>query len=460
MPGLERSSLGSWIDPADVFVSLCGEGTNVVWLDSGPNAASGRSYIGRASRVVTSDSLADSVPEVREGLGGRSILEFLRNELDANRVDADGDGFALGWVGWLGYETRFETMGTEPPSRASETAGSPYPDAAFQFVDRAVEFDHETHEITALALGDVNGWRDEVIRSLRLSKGSRGLSAHREPQGPVAAQWRDTDTEYLAKIRECKVRIAAGDAYQLCLTTEVRVATHPDPVQTYLALRAANPSHHGALLRIGDVSLLSSSPEQFLSVTPGGAVESRPIKGTRPRGATPERDAALAIELETSDKERAENLMIVDLMRNDIGRVSRVGSVEVPSLLTVESYATVHQLVSTVRGQLDDGYNAIDAVIACFPAGSMTGAPKSSATRILAGLEDAPRGMYAGAFGYFGLDGRVDLAMVIRSIILSPSGASIGTGGGITALSDPDEELAEVKLKAAALLQVLGVEIS
>jgi anthranilate synthase component 1 len=257
-------------------------------------------------------------------------------------------------------------------------------------------------------------------------------------------------------IRECKARIAAGDAYQLCLTTEARVDARPAPVETYLALRRANPSHHGALLRVGDISLLSSSPEQFLSVSRSGVIESRPIKGTRPRGADPEADAALAHELESSEKERAENLMIVDLMRNDIGRVSRIGSVEVPSLLQVEHYATVHQLVSTVRGQLEAGLDGIDAVLACFPAGSMTGTPKSSATTILDRLEGAPRGIYSGAFGYFGLDGRIDLAMVIRSIVLSPDGASIGSGGGITAMSDPHEELAEVKLKAAALLAVLG----
>jgi para-aminobenzoate synthetase component 1 len=159
-----------------------------------------------------------------------------------------------------------------------------------------------------------------------------------------------------------------------------------------------------------------------------------------------------------SEKERAENLMIVDLMRNDIARVSEIGSVEVTSLLAVESYAQVHQLVSTVRGTLRDGLSGVDAVAACFPAGSMTGAPKRNATVILDELEQRPRGIYSGAFGYFGLDGRIDLAMVIRSIVMDGLGATVGSGGGITALSDPLEELAEVRLKAAALLAVLGVE--
>jgi para-aminobenzoate synthetase component 1 len=439
---LLRHPLGRWVDPARAFAALCGGDTDVVWLDGGAEATEGRSYLGRASRTITTESTVGSV------------LDRLRHELADNPIEASGDGFALGWVGWLGYETRFETMGM-PRGRES-----PQPDAAFLYLDRAVEFDHGSREVTLLALGDEwagapGEWRDEVLRALR----SVGETPPVRRVGTAVAHWRDSDEEYLAKIRACKAAIAAGDAYQLCLTTEVSVAGTQDPVATYLALRASSPSHHGALLRIGDVALLSSSPEQFLSVTPDGVVETRPIKGTRARGATPGQDAALAAELLASEKERAENLMIVDLMRNDVGRVSRIGSVEVTSLLAVESYAQVHQLVSTVRGRLEEGLVGMDAVVACFPAGSMTGAPKSSAVAILDSLEDRPRGIYSGAFGYFGLDGRIDLAVVIRSIVLSPTGATVGAGGGITTMSDPVEELAEVRLKAAALLRVLGVPV-
>jgi para-aminobenzoate synthetase component 1 len=446
-PTLLRYPLGRWVEPADAFVALYADRTDIAWLDSA--TAGGRSYLAASSRTISSNDV--------------DVLGYLRADLAANRLDASDSsaadsGFSLGWIGWIGYETRFATMGV-PRTREAVT-----PDAAFLWVDRALEFDHEAREVRLIALGsywnsDLLAWRDDVVRLLgdfRIPE-SPGLPmpARRRP-----ATWRDTDAEYLAMIRACKTAIAAGEAYQLCLTTLASIATGPDatpdPVATYLALRASSPSHHGALLRIGDVSLLSSSPEQFLSVSPGGTVESRPIKGTRPRGATPEEDAVLAAELLASEKERAENLMIVDLMRNDISRVSRIGSVEVPSLLAVESYAQVHQLVSTVRGQLEAGLVGMDAVVACFPAGSMTGAPKSSATRILDELEGHPRGIYAGAFGYFGLDGRIDLAMVIRSIVLTPEGATVGAGGGITALSDPDQELAEVKLKAAVLLRVLG----
>jgi para-aminobenzoate synthetase component 1 len=437
-PTVLRYPLGRWVDPADAFVALFAERTDFAWLDSAD--AGGRSYLAPSSRSISSRDV--------------DVLAYLRDDLARNCVPG-AEGFALGWIGWLGYENRFETMGT-PRTQSAST-----PDAAFLWVDRAIEFDHETRKVTLLSLTDDPEWRDEVRRTLSLSKGRFEMPL-RQAQGPPAALgpttavWRDSDEEYLAMIRECKTAIAAGDAYQLCLTTSASVDATPDPASAYLALRASSPSHHGALIRIGDVALLSSSPEQFLSVTPDGVVESSPIKGTRPRGVTPKEDAALAEELVTSEKERAENLMIVDLMRNDIARVSRIGSVEVPRLLTVESYAHVHQLVSTVRGRLDDGRVGMDAVVACFPAGSMTGAPKSSAVRILDRLEGHPRGSYAGAFGYFGLDGRIDLAVVIRSIVLTPTGATVGAGGGITALSDPDEELAEVKLKAAALLRVLG----
>jgi len=434
MPRVTRSPIAGWIDPAVAFAEFCGDDSNVVWLDSGPDALTGRSYIGRAERQLSSETSA-------------SVLDALRGDLERIRVEPAPHGFALGWVGWLGYETRFETMDVEPSPKAA------HPQSALLFLGEAIEFDHATRAVTILSLGDPS---DRALSLGRATPPSEPGSTVGDTAPPVPAVWRDTDGEYLAKIRESKARIAAGDAYLLCLTTEATVDVHPDPVETFLRLRRASPSHHGAFIRIGEVSLLSSSPELFLSISPSGVIESRPIKGTRPRGATPALDERLAAELRTSEKERAENVMIVDLMRNDIGRVSVVGSVEVPSLLAVESYSTVHQLVSTVRGQLAHGLDAIDVVKACFPAGSMTGTPKSSATRILEQLEGHRRGIYSGAFGYFGLDRRVDLAMVIRSIVLSPEGASIGTGGGITSLSDPDEELAEVKLKAAVLLEVLG----
>ena len=453
-PRIVRQSIPQWVDPATAFVALYSDETDVVWLDTGVNATEGRSYIGSAARSVTSGDL--DIP----------ILDFLRDELAAVSVDSSGEGFALGWLGWLSYELRFETMDM-PRTRASR-----YPDAAFVFLDRAIEFDHSTQTVSLLALvhtddaapasadafagtPELAAWRDGIVATLATATPPE---KPRRPRLTGSAYWSYSDEKYLEMIAACQAAIVEGDAYQLCLTAEFRVQNAFEPVPTYLALRAASPSHHGALVRIGGVALLSSSPEQFLTVTPDGIVESRPIKGTRRRGVDAREDDVLRAELEGSDKERAENLMIVDLMRNDIARVSEIGSVEVTELLEVESYAQVHQLVSTVRGTLRDGLHGVDAVSACFPAGSMTGAPKRAAVDILDALEERPRGIYSGAFGYFGLDGRIDLAMVIRSIVIDADGATIGSGGGITALSDPAEELAEVQLKAAAMLAVLGAD--
>jgi len=441
---LLRHPLGRWVDPSVAWPALLGDATNSFWLDSGPGAATGTSYLGASTRVLT-DADGD-------------LFDRLRSELAGSRLVAGAvPGFSLGWVGWLGYELRAATMGE--PVRESR-----YPDAALMYVDRALAFDHETREVWLLALGDesarwtpdLSAWRDETVATLGNPIGG-GQNPRRDDQPAPVVTWRYTADEYLAMIAACQRSIAAGDAYQLCLTTEAAVDVSPDPFVTYLALRESSPTHHGGLLVVGDVALLSASPEQFLAVSPDGLVSSSPIKGTRRRGTDAADDERLRTELEQSGKERAENLMIVDLMRNDIGRISEVGSVRVPRLLEVESYAHVHQLVSEVTGQLAPGLDAVDAVIAAFPAGSMTGAPKLSATRILDELERRPRGIYSGAFGYFGLDGAVDLAMVIRSIVIDPAGSTIGSGGGITALSVPAEELDEVHLKAAALLAVLGV---
>ena len=288
---------------------------------------------------------------------------------------------------------------------------------------------------------------------------SVGEPAHPAVDAP-AARWRHDPARYAELIAECQAAIVRGDAYQLCLTNRIDVDVQADPASTYLALRASSPSHHGGFLRFGDVALLSASPEQFLLVEPDGMVSTKPMKGTRPRSEDPATDRALRAELLASEKERAENLMIVDLMRNDLGRIAVLGSVSVPSLLEVEEYAHVHQLVSTVRARIAPPATALDVVRAAFPAGSMTGAPKHSAMSILHELEQGPRGVYSGAFGRLGLDGSADLAMVIRSIVLTSTGASIGTGGGITALSDPDEEIEETRVKARALLAVLGAASS
>ncbi|MGA7147423.1 MAG: anthranilate synthase component I family protein, partial [Microbacterium sp.] len=272
------------------------------------------------------------------------------------------------------------------------------------------------------------------------------------------ARPRHSAGEYAALIERCRDAIRDGDAYQLCLTTRFSIDAPVDPVDAYRRLRAATPAHHGGLVRTGDVALASASPERFLEVD-HGVVRTRPIKGTRARGADAATDAALAEELRTNEKERAENVMIVDLMRNDLSRVCVAGSVGVDALLQVESYPAVHQLVSTVSGALTPGATVGDVLDAAFPAGSMTGAPKLSAMTILHELESGPRGVFSGCFGWVGADGALDLAMVIRSVVVHPGGAYVGAGGGITWRSDAAAEVAEVGIKARGPLAAVGAEL-
>ncbi|WP_096421867.1 aminodeoxychorismate synthase component I [Microcella alkaliphila] len=410
----------------------------VAWLDSGRDARHGRSVLAVGSRVA---------------LARGETLSGLRAALAAQRASLGAAGelpSPIGLVGWFGYELRDETMGATVPGVADAHR------ASWMRVDAALVRDHATGRGHVLALAtdaDAVAWAERVRALI-------DESAEHSPDEPLAQPardvlWRDTDDHYAELVRRCLAAIRDGQAYQLCLTSAARVADPDEPITVYRRLRRSSPAHHGALITIGGVSLLSASPETFLTVA-DGQVTTRPIKGTRRRGADAASDAQLARELAEDDKERAENLMIVDLMRNDLQRVCEVGTVTVTGLHDVETYAHVHQLVSTVTGRLRPGLDALDAVGACFPAGSMTGAPKRRAVDLLAEWERAPRGIYSGAFGMLGADGSADLAMVIRSIVIADGVATVGAGGGITALSQPEAETEEMHLKARALLAALG----
>jgi aminodeoxychorismate synthase component I len=378
--------------------------------------------------------------------------------------------FAGGLVVALGYELGAAFEGVAP---ASDPAPLPFAGATALGVDRLYAFDHLAGRAYAVALcaGDSEhaaedaaraaarrltrdappgAWearaeRDAVRRDVAESRPKAGCRA-REPRRGFDAR------EHAKALEQIRERIAAGDLYQACLTHRIEAEPVVDAFAYYCALRAVNPAPFGAFLALREGAIACSSPERFLRCDANGWLETRPIKGTRPRRAEPAADRAEAAALRVSEKDRAENLMIVDLARNDLGRVSELGSVHVPELFAVESYATVHQLVSTVRGRLASGRDALDAVRAAFPPGSMTGAPKRAALQLLARLERARRGVYSGALGYLDARGGCDLAVVIRTALLTPTRFALHTGGGVVADSTPAAEWAEAESKAAALL--------
>lgn len=438
------------------FVHLAREPGSIAWLDAGPTAETGRSYliVPSSEPTVLTANIATSAVRHNGDLDGEhaTVFDALRDSWNVDRVDAvdavDEVRFAGGWVGWFGYECAANTL-----DLALRTEGPDALDAAWFAAGAWMTLDHASGQI-ALS-GDDKSAVDRLERALL---GSDDAQPEAQPS-PLNARWRDSREEYAMAVAKAQSLIVDGEAYQLCLTSRVRGDGLNESAETiYLRLRAATPSHHGSFVRIEDTAVLSASPEQFLEVSPGGRIQSKPIKGTRRRSSDPHLDRVLANELLHSDKEQAENVMIVDLMRNDLGRVAVPGTVTVPSLLEVESYRPVHQLVSTVQAQLDPHRHRIDAIEAAFPAGSMTGAPKHRAVTRLQEIETGPRGIYSGATGYLSNDGSVDLAMNIRCIVIREGEWVIGAGGGVTALSNPEDEVEEARLKAQALLAVLGAQ--
>jgi para-aminobenzoate synthetase len=410
-----------------------------------------------ARRSVRVTRLADGETETHDG----TLFSYLERELAQRALGpaASPVGFALGYVGVLGYELKGD-LGYSNPHRSGRA------DAQLLFCDRGYVFDHRSGEGWLLALherGDdesAQAWIERASGRLdqaAVRASSEVAVARADGHHPLEASARHDAASYRALIDSCRRAIYEGESYELCLTNRIDVPFEFDALATYRILRRENPAPYSAFLRLPGVSVLSSSPECFLKGDAAGAVESRPIKGTTRRSPEPDEDVALARQLATSEKERAENLMIVDLVRNDLGRVCDVGSVHVPSLFRVETYATVHQLVSTVRGRRSLAASAVACVQACFPGGSMTGAPKRRSLEILDGLEAGARGFYSGALGFFSLDGSFDLSIVIRTLVLRDGVASLGVGGAIVALSDARAEIAEAELKGAALLRVLGL---
>lgn len=444
------------------------------WLDSSsPDAGAGRfSMMGDASgplaRVARADVWSGTV-RVDSAAGSDIMagpfLDWIDQDLRGITTDVPElpFDFALGWTGYLGYELKAE-CGGELAHRSED------PDATMVFVDRALVLDHVTGSTHLLTLMEEGADGSEAVARSRLADMARRLAEpHRGRPGPAPApaetvgaaalgelRLRHDRDAYLGLIADCQEQIAAGETYEVCLTNMAELSGSLDPWSGYLRLRRASPAPFGALLQFDGLSVLSASPERFLRISRDGTAESKPIKGTRPRGATPAEDAALVADLLANEKDRAENLMIVDLVRNDLGRCAEPGSVEADEIFRVESYAGVHQLVSTVRARLRPGVSAVDCVRAAFPGGSMTGAPKVRTMQIIDRLEGGARGVYSGAIGYFSLSGAADLSIVIRTALVTEDRVRYGVGGAVIALSDPEAEFEETAVKARPLLLMAG----
>ncbi|MBL0419350.1 aminodeoxychorismate synthase component I [Ramlibacter sp. AW1] len=367
--------------------------------------------------------------------------------------------FHGGFLGYMGYEMKKECG-------AKTAHASSQPDAQFVFVDRFIVFDHAEGEIYMLCLdtpgnGDRAGeWLSEIEARLAAMRpaGSAVLAAPALPSMSLPDPlfvFRDDRDAYLKLVEHCQKAITDGETYEVCLTNRLTANLQPDTFRLYKTLRQLNPAPYAAFLQYDGMTVVCSSPERFLRVDRSRQIESKPIKGTARRGGDEAEDLRLKEDLADSEKNRAENLMIVDLMRNDLGRICEIGSVHVPRLMEIESYATVHQMVSTIRGTLNPEVTLVDAFRSAFPGGSMTGAPKIRTMALIDQLEGEARGVYSGAIGYFSLSGACDFNIVIRTVVVTEQGVTIGVGGAITALSVAQDEVDETVLKARAPMEAV-----
>jgi anthranilate synthase component 1 len=366
--------------------------------------------------------------------------------------------FTGGAVGYVGYDAAawFEPVELQAADREDDEAG-------FMLFDTVLAFDHVRHRILIIANARISGDEDlEALYQFACAKVEfvereleRALSKTVPPSGkPLEVTSNVTREQFEGMVKTAKEYIAAGDIYQVVLSQRFEAAIDADPFTVYRALRHVNPSPYMYFLRVGGRSIVGSSPEMLVRVE-GRQVQTHPIAGTRPRGRNEEEDVRLGEELKRNEKERAEHVMLVDLGRNDIGRVAQYGTVRVPTYMTLERYSHVMHLVSIVEGKLDDRHDRLDALVACFPAGTVSGAPKVRAMEIIAELENRRRGVYAGAVGYLDFAGNLDFCITIRTVVIENGRAYVQAGAGIVADSNPTAEYEETRDKARAVLRAL-----
>jgi para-aminobenzoate synthetase len=453
-----------------VYERLFADAETSFWLDSAdaPTWLAQCSYMGTTAGgdrcVVTYDVDSGEIDVDRAGVETvehKSIFDYLDRELKRIAVEPPEGierGLVGGYVGYLGYELKADCGSPNVHS-------SDMPDAAMMLANRVVAVDHTKDKtyVFALCHGEdpeaelwLDATRDLIEAAVADPPAELPLAPPIEPGGHVAFQSGRGRERYLADILKSQEELLAGESYEVCLTDQFSTDASPEPFDLYRQLRRSNPSPFAAFLRFGEYAVVSSSPERFISVDRERQVMARPIKGTISRVEDSAEDEARRRELAEDEKTYAEHLMIVDLLRNDLGVVCDTESVEVPHLMVIEPYATVHQMVSTIVGRLSEERSAVECVRATFPGGSMTGAPKERTMEIIDDLEKQARGVYSGSIGYFGADGSTDLNIVIRTIVMRPGRTTIGAGGAIVMQSDPQEEFDEILLKARAPMAAIA----
>ena len=452
-----------WINPFDAFVQIKRDEPSFILESLGMSTKTSRySFIGTRPRVLitsNNNSITISNNSQNQSLGG-DPLETMRYYLMKKGVlNIHGlPPFIGGAVGYFGYDMvrLFENLQHKPCDDLK------LPDIVFMIIDIVVAFDHKERRGWIVSVIDEdNNNADECIELMSdlegmINKGRNLLYQGSRSHGlRIKMASNLTRKDYINMVRQCKEYISSGDIFQANLSQRLSVYIKDiDPLNIYRVLREVNPSPFSAFIDTGDMQIVSSSPERLARLS-NGMVETRPIAGTRPRGRNQLENRILAEELLASDKERAEHIMLVDLERNDIGRVCRYGSITVDEFMVLESYSHVTHIVSNVTGELVSGKDVFDLIKAVFPGGTITGVPKIRCMEIIDELEPTARGPYTGSLGYISYSGDMDLNIIIRTFIIKDRWAHVQVGAGIVADSDPEKEYRETLYKAEALLKTL-----
>jgi para-aminobenzoate synthetase len=441
------------LDPENIFDGLFAKEKHCFWLDS-QNAGENEANYSFMGTVKSEDVYSYDLNQDNEDfLIGENFLSHLNTLLVEVSVEDDHAlpfDFRGGMVGFFSYEMRVLFA-------QDEFCQGTFPDALWMKVEHFIAFDHVQGCAWVVSVGPIQNRKNmnekiEQTYTRMLSCSQKSTPRKSTNIDCVEIHMALDANQYKSGIEKCRDSIVKGESYELCLTNKFIIEAKVDAFELYKHMRSDNAAPFGAYIKSDENYILSTSPERFLKVNKDSVVETKPIKGTITRSSNKVQDALNAQELKQSEKDRAENLMIVDLMRNDLSRVSIAGSVEVPKLMDIESYKTVHHLVSTVQSILKPDCTLIDLLRATFPGGSISGAPKIRSMKILQQLEGFSRGVYCGAIGYLGYNRITDLNIGIRTLSYDGDKIEFGAGGAITYLSDTDKEYDEILLKAEALL--------